>query len=97
LLSDSNVRDDLATLLLVVSLLLLHEEDENLPEHLDEVNEKVERVSDEVLVSVPGLPDDQLSVEHDEPAEHRQSDPDVSLEEHLRSEENVDESQPDEG
>ena len=70
-------------------------------------------MSDEVLVSVPGLPDDQLSVEHDEPAEHRQTDPDVSLgkhgqcyivlhgqlylEEHLRSEENVDESQPDEG
>ena len=48
---------------------LLHEKDENLSENLDEVNEEVQWVGNEVPVSVPGLPDDQLCVEHDEATE----------------------------
>ena len=58
---------------------LLHEEDEDLPEDLDEVDEEVEGVGDEVLVSVPGLPDDHLGVEHDEAAEDGQPDVEVGL------------------
>ena len=58
---------------------LLHEEDEDLPEDLDEVDEEVEGVGDEVLVSVPGLPDDHLGVEHDEATEDGQPDVEVGL------------------
>ena len=36
-------------------------------------------MGDEVLVSVPGLPDDHLGVEHDEAAEDGQADVQVSL------------------
>ena len=36
-------------------------------------------MGNEVPVSVPGLSDDQLGVEHDEATENRQTDPDVSL------------------
>ena len=36
-------------------------------------------MGNEVLVSIPGFPDDQLSVEHDEPAEDSKADPDMSL------------------
>ena len=58
---------------------LLHEKDENLPEDLDKVNEEVKGVGDEVLVSIPGLPDDHLGVKHDEPAEDGQPDVQMSL------------------
>ena len=58
---------------------LLHEKDENLSENLDEVNEEIQGVGNEVSVSIPGLPDNQLGVEHDEATENRQTDPDVSL------------------
>ena len=58
---------------------LLHEEDQNFPEDLDKVDEEVEGVGDEVLVSVPSLPDDHLGVEHDEAAEDGQADVQVSL------------------
>jgi len=75
----------------------LHEKDENLSENLDEVNEEIQGVGNEVLVSVPGLPDDQLCVEHDEATEDSQTDPNVCLEQELRPEENIDEAKPDEG
>ena len=39
---------------------LLHEEDEDLPEELDEVDEEVEGVADGVLVAPPPLLDDGL-------------------------------------
>ena len=58
---------------------LLHEKDQNLPEDLDKVDEKIQGVGNEVLVSILGLPDDQLGVEHDETTEDSQPDPDVSL------------------
>ena len=58
---------------------LLHEKDENLPEDLDKVNEEVKGMSNEVLVSIPGLPDDHLGVKHDEPAEDGQPDVQMSL------------------
>ena len=58
---------------------LLHKQNKNFSEDLDKVDEKVEGMGDEVLVSHPGLPDDQLGVEHDEAAEHSQAKPDVSL------------------
>ena len=66
-------------------LYLLHKQNKNFSEDLDKVDEKVEGVGDEVLVSHPGLPDDQLSVEHDEAAEHSQSDPNVSLRQELHN------------
>jgi len=87
----------LTTFLLVVPVLLLHEKDENLSENLDEVNEEIQGVGNEVLVSVPGLPDDQLCVEHDEATEDSQTDPNVCLEQELGPEENIDEAKPDEG
>ena len=58
---------------------LLHKQNKNFSEDLDKVNEKVERVGNEVLVSHPCLPDDQLGVKHDEAAEDCQANPDVSL------------------
>ena len=58
---------------------LLHEKDENLPEDLDKVNEEVKGMSNEVLVSIPSLPDDHLGVKHDEPAEDGQPDVQMSL------------------
>ena len=64
-------------------LYLLHKQNKNFSEDLDKVDEKVEGMGDEVLVSHPGLPDDQLGVEHDEAAEHSQSDPNVSLRQEL--------------
>ena len=64
---------------------LLHEEDQNFPEDLDKVDEEVEGVGDEVLVSVPSLPDDHLGVEHDEAAEDGQADVQVSLQQCLMS------------
>merc|ERR1711911_228045 len=94
---NNEERNCLSLLLLVVSLILLHKQNKNFSEDLDKVNEKVKGVGDEVLVSHPCLPDDQLGVEHDEAAEDRQAEPDVSLEQELRSEEDVGESQPHEG
>ena len=37
---------------------LLHEKDQNLSEYLDKVDEKIQGVGNEVLVSILGLPDD---------------------------------------
>jgi len=87
----------LSLFLLVVPLILLHKQNKNFSEDLDKVDEKVEGMGDKVLVSHPGLPDDQLGVEHDEAAEHSQAKPDVSLEQELRSEKDVCESKPHEG
>lgn len=58
---------------------LLHKQNKNFSEDLDKVDEKVEGMGDKVLVSHPGLPNDQLGVEHDEAAEDSQAKPDVSL------------------
>ena len=59
---------------------LLHEEDEDLPEELDEVDEEVEGVADGVLVAPPPLLDDGLGVVHHEAAEDQQAAPQVQLE-----------------
>ena len=59
---------------------LLHEEDEDLPEELDEVDEEVEGVADGVLVAPPPLLDDGLGVVHHEAAEDQQAAPEVQLE-----------------
>lgn len=82
---------------LLVSVLLLHEENHNLSEDLDEIDEEVESVGDEVGVSAASLEDDDLSVKHDESAENGQSDVDVKLEKKLGSEKDVEESKKDEG
>merc|ERR1719376_1327315 len=64
---------------------------------LDKVDEEVEGVGDEVLVSIPGLPDDHLGVKHDEPAEDGQPDVQMSLEQQLGPKEDVEESEEEEG
>ena len=73
---------------------LLHKKNQNFSEDLNKVNEKVEGVGNEVLVSVASLSDDHLGVEHDEATEDCQSNPEVSLEQEGGSEEDVEESQP---
>ena len=59
---------------------LLHEEDEDFPEDLDKVNEEIQGVGDEVLVTIASLPDDHLGVEHDEPTEDCQANVEMGLE-----------------
>ena len=59
---------------------LLHEEDEDLPEDLGEVDEELEGVGDEVLVSAASLLNDHLGVVHDESTEEEEAGPQVSLE-----------------
>ena len=59
---------------------LLHEEDEDLPEELDEVDEEVERVPDGVLVAPAALLDDGLGVVDHEAAEDEEAAPQVQLE-----------------
>jgi len=83
--------------LVVVSFILLHEKDQNLSEDLHEVNEKVQRVSDEILVSAPSFLDYHLSVPHDESTENQKSTPQVHLENQLGLEKDVQESQPKQG
>lgn len=83
--------------LLVVSFILLHEEDEDLPEDLDKVNEEIQGVGDEVFVTIASLPDDDLGVEHDEPTEDCQADVEMSLEEKLGPEEDVGQAEDEEG
>ena len=58
---------------------LLHEDDEYLPEDLDEVDEEGEGVGDEVLVAPATLLDDHLGVPHDEGAEEEEAGPQVNL------------------
>jgi len=82
---------------LLVSVFLLHEENDNLSEDLNEIDEEVQSVGDEVGVSTTGLEDDDLSVKHDEPTENGQSKVDVKLEQKLGSEKDVEESKKDEG
>jgi len=53
-------------------------------------------MGNEVLVSIPSLPDDHLGVKHDEPAEDGQPNVQVSLEKQLGPEEDVEESQKEE-
>jgi len=83
--------------LLVVSLILLHEEDEDLPEDLDKVNEEIQGVGNEVSVTITSLPDDDLGVEHDESTEDGQANIQMGLEEELGPEEDVEESKDQEG
>jgi len=75
--------------LLVVSLILLHQEDKNLPEDLDEVNEKIQGMGNEILVTIASLSDDDLGVKHDEPAEDGEPDVEMCLEKKLRPEEDI--------
>jgi len=87
----------LTVLLLVVSLILLHEEDEDLPEDLNKVDEEIQGVGNEVPVTVTGLPDNDLGVEHDESTEDDQANVEMGLEEELGPEEDVEESEEEEG
>ncbi len=59
---------------------LLHEDDEDLPEDLDEVDEEVEGMGDEVPVPAAPLLDDHLGVPDDEPAEEEETAPQIDLE-----------------
>ena len=59
---------------------LLHEEDEDLPEELYEVDEEVEGVANGVLVAPAPLLDDGLRVVHHEAEEDQQASPQVQLE-----------------
>jgi len=87
----------LAPLVLVVPLILLHQQDQNLSENLHKIDEQIERVGNEVTVSVLGLPDDDLSVEHDEATEYKEPDVQMDLEQQLGSEENVEKPKDEEG
>ena len=58
----------------------LHEENQYLPEELDEVDEEVERVPDGVLVAPAALLDDGLGVVDHEAAEDEEAAPQVQLE-----------------
>ena len=60
---------------------LLHEEDDDFSEDLHEVNEEVQRVADEILISHSPLVHNNLSVPHNEAAEKEQTSPQVDLEE----------------
>jgi len=91
------VRAILTLPLLVVSFILLHKEDENLPEDLNKVDEEIQGVSNEVPVTIAGLPDNDLGVKHDESTEDGQANVQVGLEEELGSEEDVEESKEEEG
>jgi len=92
-----NVDICLTSLLLIFVSFLLHEEDENLSEDLDKVDEKVEGVSNKVFVSTASLLYDNLGIKHDKSTEDGDSKIQVSLEQKLRSEENVDECQEHQG
>jgi len=87
----------LALLLLVVSLVLLHQEDEDLPEDLDEVDEEIEGVGNEVLVTIASFSDDDLGVKHDESTEDGQPNVKMCLEKQLGPEENVSQAENEEG
>jgi len=82
---------------LLVSVFLLHEEDHDLSEDLNEINEEIERVGDEVGISTASLEDDDLSVKHDKAAEDGETKVDVDLEQKLGPEEDVEEPQKDKG
>ena len=69
--------------LLLVPLLLLHQNDDDLPEDLDEVDEQLHRVRNEVAVAASLLLDDHLRVPDDEAAEQKKACPQVDLENQL--------------
>lgn len=81
------------TLFLLASFLLLHEENKDFSEDLDEVYEKVQRVGNEVSVTLASLDNDELSVIHNEPTEDGESQVNVNLKQKLRPKENVEESE----
>ena len=58
---------------------LLHKKNQNFSEDLNKVNEEVQRVGNEILVSIASFPDDHLGVEHDKSTEDCQSNPEMSL------------------
>jgi len=91
------VNNILALLLLVVSIILLHQEDEDLPEDLDEVDEQIEGVGNEVLITVASLSDDDLGVEHDESTEDGQTNVKMCLEKKLGPKEDVGQAENEEG
>jgi len=90
-------RDILTLLLLIVPLILLHQEDEDLPEDLDKVNEEVQGVCNEVPITIASLPDDDLGVEHDEAAEDSQTNVKMCLEQKLGPEEDISEPEDEKG
>ena len=67
-------------LISIFLLFLLHEENHDLPEDLNEINEEIEGVGDEVGISTASLEDDDLSVKHDKAAEDGETKVDVNLE-----------------
>ena len=82
--------------LLLVPLLLLHQNDDDLPEDLDEVDEQLHRVRNEVAVAASLLLDDHLRVPDDEAAEQKKACPQVDLEDQLWLEKDVQEAEPEE-
>lgn len=58
---------------------LAGENDEDLPEDLNEVNEELDGVADEVAVSATFLLNDHLGVPNDEATEEKKSSPKINL------------------
>ena len=75
--------------LLVVSVFFLHEQDDDSPENLHEVNEEVQRVFNEVSVSPFAFLNDHLGIPHYKATEKEQSTPKVDLENQLGLEKKV--------
>ena len=60
-------------------IYLAGENDEYLSEDLNEVNEELDRVADEVVVSATLLLNDHLGVPNDEAAEEKKASPKINL------------------
>ena len=58
---------------------LAGEDDDDLPEDLDEVDEELDGVADVVAVAAPLLLDDHLGVPDDEAAEQQEAAPEIDL------------------
>ena len=75
----------------------MHEDDEDLPEDGHEVDKEVEAVADKVRVAHATLGDDHLRVPDDEAAKDGKADPQLSLHDHHRPEEEISEADPEHG
>ena len=76
---------------------LLRQNNQDPPEHPDEVDEQVERVHHEVLVPHATLLDDELGVVQHEAAHHQQTEVEVRLVQQLGAEEYVHQRQDEDG
>jgi len=75
---DVPARSDLVSTTLVV--LLVGQDDEQTAEYSDEINEQVERVTNEIVIAHSALLNDHLSVVKYKATHHQQSEVDVNRE-----------------